>query len=145
MKIRKEITINADRRTVWQNFNDSESMRRWQPTLVSQVHKQGVDGEPGAVYELVYDHGGREIRVVSTVIEKREYERTKITADSKSSFATIVSCFEIVTDSQTRWVFCLHYRFKGWYRIAALFARNSMQARADEEMRRFKLLVESQA
>jgi uncharacterized membrane protein len=143
MKILKEITIDADQQTVWRCFDDPAMTREWQPALKSQELIQGTLGEPGSVLELIYDHNGRELCVVSTVTGKREPEFMAVTSDSESSLTSIANRFEVLADNRTRWVLDMDYRFKGFYRLAALFLRKSMDARADEEMRRFKRLVET--
>ena len=99
-------------------------------------------GEVGAVYEVVYDHNGRELRSVTTLTEKREFEVMAAAIDSESSFATVVNRFEPMANNQTLWVLDIEYRFKGLYKIVAIFFRNSMRDRANDEMRNSKQLVE---
>ena len=142
MRLRNKITICADPATVWRVFDDPENTRRWQPSLTSQTHVAGPPGEVGAVYELVYDHNGRELRTVTTLTEKREFELMAATIVSESSFAKVANRFEPIANNQTRWVLDIEYRFKGLYIIVAIFVRRSMRARADDEMRNFKQLVE---
>lgn len=143
MKYRGEITIAAEPEFVWQVFDDPESTQIWQPSLKSYTLLSGTAGEVGCVYELVYDHKGRDLKAVATLTEKREHEVMASTIDSESSVATVVNRFEAVGDGETRWLFDIHYRFKGVYRIAAFFLKESMRARATQEMRNFKELIES--
>lgn len=143
MKYRGEITIAAEPEFVWQIFDDPESTRIWQPSLKTYRQLSGAAGDIGCVYELVFDNNGRDIKAVATLTEKREYEVMSSTVDSESSFATVVNHFEPVGDNQTRWLFSIEYRFKGLYRIVALFLRGSMRSRASEEMQNFKELVET--
>ncbi len=142
MRLRNEITICANAATVWRVFDDPENTRRWQPALKSQTHVAGVPGEVGAAYELVYDHNGRELRSVTTLTEKREFEIMAAAIDSESSFAKVANRFEPIANNQTRWILDIEYRFKGLYKIVAIFFRRSMRDRAVDEMRNFKQLVE---
>ena len=138
-----EITIAAEPEFVWQVFDDPESTRIWQPSLKTYKQLSGTPGRIGCVYELVFDNNGRDIKAVATLTERRDYAVMSSTIDSESSFATVVNRFEPVGDNHTRWIFEIEYRFKGLYRIVALFLRGSMRARASEEMKNFKELVES--
>ena len=144
MRFRKEITICADPASVWRVFDDPEIARRWMPELKSQTHVAGVPGEVGAVYEVIFDHSGRKLRAVTTVMEKREPEIMATVSDSESSITKMTYRFEPLPNNQTRWILDIEYRFKGLYKIVALFLRKSMHARADGEMRNFKQLVESE-
>ncbi len=143
MKLRKEITIDADRETVWRIFDDPEYTRKWQPELKSQTHLSGTPDEAGAKYELIYDHDGRELRAVITLTEMREFEFMAAILDSDWMRTTIANRFEFLDGNRTLWVLEHEYRFKGIYKFVALFLRKTMRSRSDDEMRRFKELVES--
>lgn len=136
--------ICADRETVWRILDDAENARKWQPSLKSQTHIGGVPGEAGAVYELIYDHNGKELHAVTTLTEKREFEVMTAIIDSESSLTRVANFFESTAGNQTRWVLELEYRFKGVYKIAAIFFRRTMRVRTDDEMRRFKRLAEDE-
>lgn len=143
MEILQEITIDADRQTVWRYFDDPESMRRWQPNLTSEVHKQGTPGKPGAISEVIYDHDGRDLRAIATLISKEEPEFMSATYDSDWSQTTITNRFDVLANGKTRWVYQTNIRFKGWSRIAAIFLRKTMQTRAYMEMQRLKQHIET--
>jgi uncharacterized protein YndB with AHSA1/START domain len=142
MKLRKEITIDADRETVWRIFDDPEYTRKWQPALKSQTHLSGTPDEVGAKCELIYDHNGRDLRVVATLTEMRKFEFMAADLDSDWSRTTIANRFESTADNQTRWVLEMELRFKGIYKLVAVFFRKTMRSRSDNEMQRFKELVE---
>jgi len=143
MKLRKEITIDADRETVWRIFDDPEYTRKWQPELKSQTHLSGTPDEAGAKYELIYDNDGRESRAVITLTEMREFEFMAAILESDWMRTTIANRFESLDGNRTLWVLEHEYRFKGFHKLVALFLRKTMRSRSDDEMRRFKELVES--
>ena len=145
MKTRNEITIDADRATVWREFDNPDNLGKWQPTLKSFTHQSGTAGEPGAVSELVYDENGREVAMTETMTERREPDFMAGIYDSAWSKVTIVNHFEVMGDNQTRWVIYANHQFKGFFRFLALFLRKSIRARTDDWMQRFKLLVETRA
>lgn len=143
MKTRNEITINADRETVWREFDIAENMLKWQPTLRSVKHKSGVAGEPGSVAELVYDERGREVIMMETMTEKRKPDFMAGNYESAWDNAIVVNHFEAIGDNQTRWTIFANHQFKGYMKILALFMRRSICGRTDDWMQRFKLLVET--
>jgi uncharacterized membrane protein len=145
MKLRKEITIDADRETVWRIFDDPEYTRKWQPALKSQTHLSGTPDEAGAKYELIYDNDGRELRAVITLTEMRKFEFMAAILDSDWMRTTIENRFESLDGNRTLWVLEHEYRFRGFHQLVALFLRKSMRSRCDDEMHRFKELVESAA
>ena len=102
MKLRKEITIDADRETVWRIFEDPEYAHKWQPALKSQTHLSGPPDAVGAKSELIYDHNGRDLRVVATLTEKREFEFMAAIYESDWSRTTVANRFESTADNQTR-------------------------------------------
>lgn len=145
MKTRNEITIDADRATVWREFDNPDNLGKWQPTFKSFTHKSGTPGEPGAVSELIYDENGREVAMTETMTEKREPDFMAGFYDSAWSKATIVNHFEAVGENQTRWVMYANHQFKGFFKLMGIFFRKSICGRTDDWMQRFKLLVETNA
>lgn len=145
MKLKAEIIIDADRDTVWQAFDNPDNMSKWQPTLKSFTHQSGQPGQPGAVSELVYEENGREIVMTERVSERRQPDFMAGSYESKWGTALIVNHFEKVGDKQTRWVSYWNQTFSGFLRLLTPFMRGSMRKRLDDDMQRFKFLVESEA
>ena len=143
MKTRNEITIDADRATVWREFDNADNLGRWQPTLKSFTPQSGTPGEPGAVAVLIYDEDGREVAMTETMTEKRAPDFMAGTYDSAWSKVTIVNYFEARGDDQTHWVIYANHQFKGFFKLVGLFLRKSICKRTDDWMQRFKLLVET--
>lgn len=144
MKSQTQVLIDADRETVWRAFNNPDNMNRWQPTLKSFAHKSGEPGQTGAVSELVYDEKGREIIMTERITERRDPDFLAGRYESNWGTTIIVNHFEKVGDGQTRWISYSRHSFKGVMRFLAIFMRKSICKRLDDDMQRFKLLVESQ-
>ncbi len=144
MKIVSEVVIEADRETVWAAFDSADNMPKWQPDLKAFKYKSGPKGEPGSVAELVYEENGREFVLVERMTEKRKPDFMAGTYESKWSTAIIVNHFETTPEGHTRWKSYANHQFKGFMRFMALFIRKSICRRIDNDMQRFKLLVESQ-
>lgn len=145
MKIKTEITIDADQDTVWREFDNPDNLSKWQPTLKSFTPRSGTVGEPGAVSEVVYDEKGRDVVMIETVTEKRAPDFMAGSYDSSWSKAVIVNHFEKLDDNQTRWTFYANHRFRGFFKIIGWLFRKSIIGRSNDFMQRFKLLVETSA
>lgn len=144
LKLRNEITIEADRETVWRTFDDPDYMTAWQPTLKSFTHKEGPRGEPGQVAELVYDENGREVVLTERLTEKREPDFMAGIYESDWGFATIVNHFDVIGEDRTRWTMYANHDFKGVAGFLSFLFRRSINARTEDWMQRFKLLVETE-
>lgn len=143
MKVQTSITINADRETVWREFDNPDNMPKWQPSLKSFTHKSGTAGEPGAVAELVYDENGRELVMRETMTEKRKPDFMAGNYETDWGKAIIVNHFEALGDNSTQWIVYANHQFKGMMKLMAIFIKKSICTRTEDDMQRFKLLVES--
>ncbi len=145
MKFRSEVTIDADIDTVWRAFDNSENLSKWQPTLKSFTPVSGAPGQPGAVSEVVYEENGRTITMTETVTERRRPHFMAGTYRSRYGIALIVNHFEALDNgARTRWVSYTNQAFRGIMKIMAVFVYKSIRERVENDMHRFKLLVESQ-
>jgi len=143
MKLKAEVTIDADRATVWKYFDDADNIPRWQPTLKSLLQISGTPGWPDAVREFHYEEKGRTRVVRETITARREPDFLAGTTESATSNSVIVNHFDDAGEGKTRWVAYWNLAFKGKARFTSLFTHKSIQRRIDEQMNRFKLLVET--
>ncbi len=144
MKTRHEVLIDAPRAVVWAMLDDGDQLPRWQPGLKSLTRRSGTAGQPGAVSELVYVEGGRELRVTETITERREPEFIAAVYASRLGKTLVVNHFEDSGDEQTRWVIYANHRFRGLMRFMSVFSADAIRERTDNNLERFKLLVESE-
>ena len=144
MKTRHEVLIEAPREVVWAAFDDPGNMLRWQPTLKSCTPQSGTPGEPGATTSLVYDENGREVHMTETIAERREPDFLASVYMSDRGKTIVVNHFEVAGDGQTRWVMYANHSFKGLMKVMSVFRAGSIRQRADNDLQRFKLLVESE-
>lgn len=145
MKIRTEVVIDADQKTVWRTFDDPENHKKWQPTLKSFETISGRQGHPGAISKLVYENKGREVRMTEFVTERREPHFMAGSYEADWGKAIVVNQFEDAGDGRTRWVAWWNYTFRGFSRLTAPFMKRSIAKRIDDDLQRFKLMVESES
>ena len=144
MKTRHEVLIEAPRDVVWAAFDNPDNMLRWQPTLKSFTPQSGTPGEPGAAISLVYDENGREVRMTETIAERRKPDFLASVYNTEWGKTIVVNHFEDAGDGRTRWVMYANHFFKGMMKVMGVFRAGSIRKRADNDLQRFKLLVESE-
>lgn len=144
MKTRHEVLIDAPRDVVWAAFDNPDNMLRWQPTLRSFEHTAGTAGQPGATTALLYDEDGREVRMTETITERREPDFMASVYTTEWGKTIIVNHFEDAGDGRTRWVMYANHFFKGVMKIISVFRAGALKNRTDNDLQRFKLLVESE-
>ncbi len=145
MKIRVEAEIRASRDFVWAVFDNPDNLPRWQPTLESFTHQTGEAGQPRVSSELVYNENGKKITMIETVTERRKPQFMAGIYESARTTSLIVIHLEEIDDNTTRFVSYTNMKFKGIMRILSLFVGNSVRIRAEADLNRFKLLVETDA
>ncbi len=143
MKLNFEQTIDASLETVWAAYNDSSNKERWQQNFESCTHTSGDPGEPGAISELVFNENGKAMVVNETITERREPVFLSAIYESKLASTIIVNHFESIEGAKTRWTTWCNFTFKGFMKIMALFIAGTIRKRTEDDMHRFKLLVET--
>ena len=142
MKIRTEVEIDASPAEVWAAFDDPERRRRWQPSLQREEQVSGKAGERGSVSRRLYSEDGRQTPIVEIVTERREPHFAASSLEAPRYTATIVNHFEAAGHG-TRWVSYANIRFHGLRRFVSPWLKGALQQRSDEDMQRFKLMIES--
>ena len=143
MKLKAEVIIDADRETAWRYFDDPDNLSKWQPTLQSCNYVSGTSGQPDAICELRYMEKSR-LRVVrETITARREPDFLAGIRESGYSNAVVVNRFEDAGDGKTRWIAYWNYSFSGIAKFKTLFTHRSFRIRIEDDMNRFKLLVET--
>ncbi len=145
MKIKVEAKIRASRDFVWAVFENPDNLTRWQPTLETFMHRTGEVGQPGATSELVYNENGKKITMIETVTERRKPQFMAGIYDSARATSLIVIHLEEIDDNTTRFVSYTNMKFKGMMKIMSVFVAKSIRDRAEADLNRFKLLVETDA
>jgi len=143
MKLNFEQTIDANLGTVWAAFNNSSNKERWQQNFESYTHTSGDPGKPGAISELIFNENGKPMVVNETITECREPVFLSAIYESKFASTIIVNHLEFIEESKTRWTSWCKFTFKAFMKIMALFIAGTIRRRTEDDMHRFKLLVET--
>lgn len=143
VKLNKELIIDADRETVWSTFDNANARRQWQSGLTELRQVSGQPNDIGAVAELTFDDDGRPSKATETITERRRPSFLAATYESKQRNMLTVNTFESVGSGQTRWSVWSNIRFRGVAAVTSLFTAKRIQQRLEDDMQRFKLLVET--
>jgi uncharacterized protein YndB with AHSA1/START domain len=144
MKMKYEAEIKAGRDVVWAAFDNPDNLSRWQPALESFTPVSGEPRQPGSVSELVYKEKGKKITARETVTERREPLFLAGTIDNAWATTLIVHHFEEIDEHNTRFVSYTNTQFKGIMKLMSLFVARSIRTRAQADLDRFKLFVETE-
>ena len=143
MKLNFEQSIGADLQTVWSAFNNPHSKGSWLRNFESLTHKSGSRGQPGAVSELIFNEGKKKVVIKETITERRDPTFLACIYRSTHGTTIIVNHFEAVDGSTTRWTSWRNSTFNGMMKFTSFFTASAIRKRTEEDMQRFKLLVET--
>ncbi len=143
MKLKAEVSIDADREIVWRYFDDPDNLSKWQPTLESHEFVAGTPGEPDSICELRYREKSRLRIVRETITARRAPDFLAGIRESAYASAVVVNHFEDAGDGRTHWIAYWNYSFTGVAKFKTLFTHRSFRIRINDDMQRFKLLVET--
>jgi hypothetical protein len=78
-----------------------------------------------------------------TITERREPDFIAGIYESVHGSTLIVNHFEAIDDDKTRWTSWCNFTFRGFMKLMSLFVMRSIRKRTENDMQRFKLMVES--
>ncbi len=82
--------------------------------------------------------------MTQTLTERREPEFVVAVYVSRWRQVLLVNRFEVIDANTTRWLVYANHTFTGVMRLGRLFFGKSIRERAEADMNRFKLLVETE-
>lgn len=142
MKTSASILIPADRETVWAALVDVDRRSRWQTGLRKARPLSGDAGERGAVCQLTY--GGGRPDEIESVTEARRPDVLASVVESERFRRTVVHSLEEAGVGHTRWQTWSNTKFGPLTQIRALFQRSALTDTLEEDMERFKLMIQSE-
>lgn len=142
MKVPFEIILEASPEQVWEKFDNTENLKLWQPTLVRFEHISGEPGRVGAVSSLTYEEDGREIVLTETITLRDRPREFAGVYESDSAINEIRNQFIDLGEGRTKWRMESEFEFRGIYRLMSIFMRGSIRKRTENDMQRFRRLVE---
>ena len=144
MKFKLELPIHKPRADVWKAFDNTENIRKWQPTLIKFEPVSGTPGQPGAISKLTYEEGGREFTLVEKITHRDEPSSFDGIYENNFIDNIVRNKFIERGQHQTLWVTETEFRFKTLImKIMGPMMKKNFIARTQKDMERFKEMAES--
>ena len=142
MKYSCEVAINLPRERVIQLFDNADNLKKWMDGLESFEHISGDPGQPGAESRLVFDHKGRRLEMIETIVSRNlpdEYSGTYIT---RGVINTVKNQFNEDGHDRTIWVSENEFQFSGLMKLMIFFMRSAFPKQTKFQMENFKKFAE---
>ena len=143
MKFKLELPIHKPRVDVWKAFDNTENIRKWQPTLIKFEPVSGTPGQPGAISKLTYEEGGREFTLIEKITHCNEPSSFDGIYENNFIDNIVRNKFIERGQHQTLWVTETEFRFKTLImKIMGPLMKKNFVARTQKDMERFKEMAE---
>jgi len=144
MKFKLELPIHKPRVDVWKAFDNTENIKKWQPTLIKFEPVSGTPGQPGAISKLTYEEGGREFTLIEKITHCNEPSSFDGIYENNFIDNIVRNKFIERGQHQTLWVTETEFRFKTLImKIMGPLMKKNFVARTQKDMERFKEMAES--
>ena len=144
MKFKLELPIHKPRADVWKAFDNTENIKKWQPTLIKFEPVSGTPGQPGAISKLTYEEGGREFTLIEKITHRDEPSSFDGIYENNFTDNIVRNKFIERGQHQTLWVTETEFRFKTLImKIMGPMMKKNFIARTQKDMERFKEMAES--
>ena len=144
MKFKLELPIHKPRADVWKAFDNTENIKKWQPTLIKFEPVSGTPGQPGAISKLTYEEGGREFTLIEKITHCNEPSSFDGIYENNFTDNIVRNKFIERGQHQTLWVTETEFRFKTLImKIMGPMMKKNFIARTQKDMERFKEMAES--
>lgn len=144
MKYTLDIEINNNLEKTIALFDDPKNMPKWQAGLVSFEHRSGTPGEEGAVSDLKYKMGKREISMTETIVKRNLPEEFTGFYEAKGVKNWVKNKFEKVDENTTRWISENEFQCKGLMKVMTWLMPGSFKKQSYQYMKDFKAFAESE-
>jgi len=143
MKFKLELTIKKPLTDVWNIFDGTDNLNKWQPALKNIELISGESGQTGAVSKLTYEENEREYSLTRKILRREEHHRLDSAFENDFAHNTDRNTFSELSPDETLWVFETEYKFKtAIMKIVGTLKKKNFVIRAQRDMERFKEFVE---
>jgi hypothetical protein len=97
------VDIDVPRDLVIELFDDPDNLAMWQGGLVSWTLREGKQGQPGAIADIVFQHGKQRIKMVEEVTKRNLPDAFNGTYTWGGNSNTVSNRFIEIGPDKTRW------------------------------------------
>lgn len=138
-----EVLINLPREKVVEIYDNSDNLKKWMEGLQSFEHLNGEPGHPGAKSRLIFDHKGRRLEMIETIIKRNLPEEYSGTYETQGVVNKVINHFYEDGMDRTRWVSENKFQFTGLMKLTAFFTNNAFPKQTKFHMDNFKNFAEN--
>lgn len=144
MKFISKVVINRPVSVVWEFFDNPDNLKLWLTGFVSFEHLSGTKGEPGARSKHTYAMNGKTMEMIEEISVREPYKTFNGTITGPMITSVLRNEFKDLGNGTTELVSDTDVEFKGMLmKIVSMFIKGSFQKRQDDDLQKFKTLVES--
>jgi len=144
MKIKGSIDINRPKPRVAELFADPKNLKHYQDGFLRKVLVSGQAGQEGAVSNLCYQYGKKEMELTETIRVNRLPDSFEAFYHHKHMDNTMKCTFESIDSNSTRYTYDIEYTRISWVipRLMALLFPSVYRKQVEKWMRQFKAFAE---
>lgn len=145
MKIRGYIDIKQSREKVTQLFADPNNLKEYQDTFIRKELVLGHQGEVGAVSNMYYRFGKKEMLLVETITKNDLPQRFEAHFHHAHMDNTMVCEFTALDSNSTRYDYEYEYTRINWVmpKLMAILFPSMYRKPAEKWLRQFKAFAEA--
>ena len=143
MQFSCEIIINQPREKVIDLFDNPANHAKWMEGLQSFDHLSGRQGFPGAKSRLLFNHDGRRLELIETILIRNLPEEFSGTYETKGIINKVINYFYEDGPQRTRWVSENNFQFSGLMNLMSIFIRSAFPKQTHAQMENFKSFAEN--
>lgn len=141
-QLEKELNLPAEK--AYELLIDQSKYPRWMPTLKSV---EPIEGEPGKVgYKsiLTFDDNGKVMSMVESLTAIEPPLSFRVTYEGGPVWNQIENRFVVLDEKRTKWEFDCEFRFRGFMKVMAFFAKGMFVKESEKNLERFREFAEAE-
>ena len=146
MKYKGSKEINKSRDVVTKLFADPAYLGEYQDGFVKKELISGEAGKEGAVSQMFYEHGGREMLLTETITSNKLPHSFEAFYSHKHMDNTMKCQFTVLDRNRTRYDYEYEYVRMEWFmpKLIAILFPSVYRKQGEKWMQQFKEFVEKQ-
>lgn len=137
-----DVTIEKPLKEVLALYQDPDNLKKWQPGFISMEPVDGTPGEQGAVSNLKYKMGNREVTMTETILVNNLPKELKVSFNTKGVFNLQKNSFHEIGDNTTRYVSENEFRFSGFAKLYGILMPRAFKKQSQKYLNMFKEFAE---
>lgn len=144
MRYQKEIEINLPRERVIELFDSFDNLYKWMEGFKQHKHLSGTEGEVGAITEMHFDMGKRQMVMQEEIIETN-FPKSITTMYRMDGLENLIVTTFVDKGPTTIWGMDVQFEFSGFgMKLMSKLMPGMFKKQTMKNMQAFKAFAESQ-